>query len=234
MIIPVVGPGSLDEYLKSGAPAAGRPSECPKCEAKETFWRHDCFERQAMDGNLSVRIKIQRYLCCACGLVVSCLFTFLIPYRQATACLVAQAVSDYSTTERTYRQEAGELCSLDADSPPRPSHSQVFRWVNAMTEKVGQLLLQMQKELVMRGHTNEVQDQISKSCPNAKKAHTTRKATLLNELAEFVQLGWLLVGERGLSALHAHFLSQVESLQAIFSEHHLRLANPQKMRQVIF
>jgi len=234
MIIPVFEPGSLSEYIKLGKPQAPRPSVCPNCQARQSFWRHDRFERWAIEGALEARIRIQRFLCHACGQVVSCLFAFLVPYRQATAVLVARAVSDYSTTSTTYRQEAGELSALDSLAPPKPSHSQVFRWVEGICNKVGLLLLQVQKELLMGQRADDVQEMIGAGCPNAVKAHSMHKARSLNELAELVQLASLLVGGGPLSVLQTYFLSQVESLQAIFSNRSIRLATPQKVKHVVF
>src|SRR5580692_8293987 len=97
MIIPVSVPSTLVEYLKvKDQIDVPRPASCPKCAATNTFWRHDHFERKAMEGELTGSVRIQRFLCRACGLAVSCLFAFLVPYRQFTAAIVAKAVEGYA------------------------------------------------------------------------------------------------------------------------------------------
>lgn len=224
MIIPVLGPSTLQEYVDRGEPAAPRPDVCPKCQSSESFWRHDSFDRRAIEGELSKLSHV-------CGLAASCIFAFLVPYRRATAAVIARAVSDYSLSETTYREEAEELSQLNSDTTPEPSHGQVFRWVATASEKAGQLLLQVQKELVMGGQVEAVQ---GGGCPNAYKAHTVKKAMALNELAELAHLAGLLMGTGGLRDLQAHFLTEVESLQAICAGHRLQLANPQRMQHMIF
>jgi hypothetical protein len=233
MILSVFDPASLAEYIKLGAPEAPRPLICPVCGTSEPFWRHGHFNRQAFEGELSATVKIQRFLCSACGLAVSCLFAFLVPYRQATAALVARAVSDYGISRTTYRNEAGELSKLESEAPPKPSHGQVFRWVKSICDKAEGLLLQVQKEVVLLGRIELLEDTTGVVCPNAVKAHTIEKARSLNRVAELIQQTALLVSG-GLLELQTHFLSQVESLQAIFCDRFIRLFTPQKVKHVIW
>jgi len=234
MIIPIFEPATLADYIKLGAPPAPRPSVCPECGERGSFWRHDHFERSAFEGVLEARVRIQRFLCHACGLAVSCLFAFLVPYRRATASLVAQAVTKYAGTPTTYRQAAEEVSPLESTATPKPSHSQVFRWVQGVAIKAEHLLLQVQKELLLLGRSDDVQRLVGVHCPNAHRAHSIRKAASLNSLAELLQFANLLVGDGALSALQANFLSKVESLQVILSQRVIRLANPQNMKHVVF
>jgi hypothetical protein len=233
MILSVFEPASLAEYIKLGAPEAPRPLICPDCSAREQFWRHGRFKRLAFEGELSATVTIQRFLCSACGLAVSCLFVFLVPYKQATVALVARAVSDYSTSCTTYRSEAGELSKLESQAPSKPSHAQVFRWVKSICGKAEGLLLQVQKEVVLLGRVEFLGDMTGVVCPNAVKAHTIEKVRSLNTLAELIQQTALLVSG-GLLELQTHFLSQVESLQAIFCDRFIRLFTPQKVKHVIW
>ncbi|HEY9791151.1 MAG TPA: DUF6431 domain-containing protein [Candidatus Obscuribacterales bacterium] len=233
MILPVFKPATLAEYIKSGAPEVPRPLICPVCGARKRFWRHDHFERQAFERELSATVRIERFLCSNCGLTVSCVFAFLVPYKQATAAVVAQAALDYGLSKRTYREEAEDLSKLESDAPPKPSHSQVFRWVRSICQKSEQLLLQVQKEAVMVGRAESLQGLLGVICPNAVKAHTIEKARSLNRLAELIQLTALIVAG-GLLELQTHFLGQVESLQAIFCDRFIRLFTPQKVKHVIW
>lgn len=235
MILPVFKPATFAEYIKSGAPEVPRPLICPGCGTEGSFWQHDSFKRQAFEGELSATVKIQRFLCSACGLTVSCLFAFLVPYKRATAALIAQAATDYATTKRrTYRQEATELSELGSEAPPQPSHAQVFRWVRSVCKKAEGLLLQVQKEAALLGRFDVLESTASVGCPNAWRAHTIEKARSLNQLAELIQRAALLVSGGNLLELQTHFLSQVESLQAIFCDRFIRLFTPQKVKHVIW
>jgi hypothetical protein len=233
MILPVFEPASLAEYIKSGARQIPRPQMCPRCGAKESFWKHDSFEREAFEGELSASIRIQRLLCRACGVTVSCLFAFLVPYKRATAALIAQAATDYGTKRMTYREEAEQLSPLESEEPPTPSHSQVFKWVQSLCCRSEYLLLQAQKEIVLVGSVGSLDNIVGGQCPNAKKAHTIEKARMLNALAELICASKLF--EDGcLRKLYTYFLSHVESLQAIFCERLIRLLAPQRMKHVIW
>lgn len=235
MIIPLLGVSSLSELFESDrSVTVPRPTVCPRCEARDTFWQHDSFKRWAIEGELRVQIKVPRFLCHDCGLTISCLLVFLIPYRQFTAPVVAVVVENYSTKKTSYRKEADAVVVLDSEDTPSPSHNQIFRWVDCLARKSAHLLLQIQKELVMRGSAKELEDSASGSCPNALKAHTLLKATALNHSLELVQLAGMLLIKDSLSTLHAHFLSEVESLQEIFSGRALRLTAPQNVGQVVF
>lgn len=237
MIIPLLGVGSLTELVESNlSMEVPSPVGCPKCKTARKLWRHGSFERLAIEGDRTAQIKVQRFLCAACGCTVSALFAFLVPYRQFTSAAIGTASENYATTKTTYRREAEELSVLDSDKTPRPSHSQVFRWVACVAKRSGQLLLHLQKEFVMQGRDAELENATTKSfCPNAAKAHSKSKASSLNDARELLQLsGMLLPAKHSLSSLHAYFLTAVESLQAIFSGRFPQLANPQRMRHVIW
>lgn len=236
MIIPVFGLATLAEYLKvKDQIEVPRPVQCPGCKESGTFWKHDFFERQAIEGEVRALVRIQRFLCRACGLAVSCLFAFLVPYRQFTAAMVAKACEVYACEETTYREEAEELSVLNSEDPPEPSHAQVFRWVNCLAQKSEQLLYQLQKEFVMRGDVEKLEIAVLDNCPNACKAQSLEKAKVLNQACELVHCTRLAFAVNNpLAELHAHFLKAVESLQAAFSGREPKLSNPQTMKQVIF
>jgi len=235
MIIPVIGLATLAEYLKvKDEIEVPRPVHCPRCKESGTFWKHDCFERQAVEGELRATIRVQRFLCRVCGLAVSRLFAFLVPYRQFTAAMVAKACEVYACEETTYRQEAEDLSVLNSEGTPKPSHAQVFRWVNCLARRSEHLLFLSQKEMVMQGNLEKL-DVTLHDCPNAYKAQSLEKAKALNGTGELMQLAkFALRVSNPLLQLHAHFLRAVESWQAIFSERPLKLSNPQTMKHVIF
>ncbi len=236
MIIPVFIVSTLAEYLKvKDEINVPRPEICPKCRESNTFWRHDYFERQAIEGELNSKVKIQRFLCRACGLAVSCLFTFLVPYRRFTAAVVSRACQDYAFKETTYRQEAEELSVLNSEATPKPSHAQVFRFVDCLARKSEHLLFHLQKELVMQGKLEKLAIAGSSNCPNAYKTQSREKAKALNHVCELVQYaGLAFAASNQMAELHAHFLQAVESWQVIFSLRALRLSNPQTMKHLIF
>jgi transposase-like protein len=235
MIIPIFVVKSLAEYQeKYEQIEVPRPEGCGRCRWKSALWRHGSFNRTATEGEIEVRIKVQRFLCPACGRTASCLFAFLIPYRRFTAAVFAEAVSSYSTKETSYRQLAGGLSALVDSGPPKPSHSQVFGWVKNTCRKVESLLLEIQKELVMTGRTDDVEQLRTRLCPNAKKAKTEAKVRALNHLSELVSATTLLLANNNLAELHTHFLQCVESLQEIFTQRAFELATPQRTKHGIF
>lgn len=233
MILPVFEPASLAEYIKSGAPEPQRPETCPRCGGRHTFWRHDSFERQAFEKELTATVRIQRFLCRNCGLTVSCLFAFLIPYKQATAAVVAEAAFEYGTKRTTYRALAEELDDLDSEAATRPSHTQAFKWIESICSKSEYLLQQIQKEAVMLGGSDLLQNLVGVVCPNARKAHSSEKSKRLNALAEVIHHAHQLLGAR-LFELQSYFLRGVESLQAIFCDRVIGLLAPHRTKHVIW
>src|SRR5271156_4431702 len=77
-----------DQYVENGKDLeVERPSRCPRetCNRRDCFWRHTGYYRQVKEEDESVSVRIQRFMCRYCGLVISCLFSFLVPYRQGSA-----------------------------------------------------------------------------------------------------------------------------------------------------
>jgi hypothetical protein len=177
---------------------------------------------------------VPRFICSICSCTISCLFSFLIPYRRFTE-VVSKAIQDYATKRTTYREEAEEVSVLDSCGSPKPSHAQVFRWVKFMAEKAESLLFLVQQELALKGKWDLITESDSQ-CPNSYKARTIRKADLLDKLAKLIDLAASLIGTNSnvLGYLHSYFLQNVESLQYVLANTNSRLPTPQSVKHVIF
>lgn len=235
MIIPVFGIETLADYEQwSKSSSDCRPEKCPGCGKMRVFWKHGSYVRKVLETTRQVDVVINRFKCKHCGLVVSCLFAFLIPYRRFAAHVVANSVESYMETNASYRQVAGEMSDLYDDQPPKPSHSQIFHAVNALQNKISALLFQLQKELVMRGRDGSLPATLPGLWTKA-----TRKADKQGRLAQVLEFNQLvrIANNTTCGALrfaHAFFFSSVESLQSIFSRREVRLPTPHSVKHLLF
>jgi hypothetical protein len=227
MIIPVSGVESLADYerRREYLDKNIRPVVCPGCRKENRFWRHGKYARKVMEGSKCTLVHINRFKCGSCSLVVSLVFSFLVPYARFCAAVISKAVQNFSEIESSYTQQASDLADLSTDAPPRPSAAQIFKWVARLAEKSQSLLFQLQKEIVMRNATQLFDEACGCVSPNRKAARTDYKKQLLLHLSEFVQLSRIFTQNipEGFHRIHAFFLSEVESLQAIFCGRSLRL-----------
>ena len=69
-----------------------RPTMCPDCQAKNSFWVKAYYFRWFVEGDIEDVLPVPRYICRWCHLVVSILFAFLVPYRQFTKQIIAEGV----------------------------------------------------------------------------------------------------------------------------------------------
>jgi hypothetical protein len=236
VIIPIFCFKTFSEYIeRSKGIEVPRPETCSNCNGKNSYWRHGFYTRKVSEEGSTADIEIQRFICRYCAVVVSCLFSFLIPYRRFSAAVVGKAVEDYATKPTTYRHEACELSELNSSDSPKPSHSQVFKWVGLMVEKADSLLFLVQKEKALKGQW-QLMEETECYCPNSDKARIEGKANMLNRLAVLVSFAISLVGNESevLTKLHTYFLQGVESLQGIFSNFHFWLSTTQSMKHGIF
>lgn len=236
MIIPVIGIHSLLEYEQWNIPASGcRPRKCPSCGAQGSFWNHGKYARKIVEGAKVAEVNVYRYICKSCGIVVSCPFSFIVPYKRFSACTIADAMERYVLSATAYRQVACEMSDLNSDLPPRPSHSQIFSWLASLLLKTAVLLFQLQKEVLLRGRQNMLK-------PHAldlpKRTRTLHKQALILQLVEFIDmlssLDATTDGAASLFQAHAFFLSEVESLQSIFCGRPLRLPTPHSIEHMLF
>src|ERR1700730_12427474 len=134
MIIPVNGVNTLADYIrrKEYLDKELRPLFCPSCKREKTFWRHGGYERRVLMGVEDVAVRINRFRCGKCGLVASCIFSFMGPYLRFASGVVAQGIQSYGEVEISYVKLASELTDLQSDSPAKPCSTQVFRWVERL------------------------------------------------------------------------------------------------------
>jgi hypothetical protein len=231
---------SLAEYVKrAGDVTVERPSKCQNqvCGRANGFWRHTGYKRTAREGELLVELKIERFLCKYCGLVVSCLFDFLIQYVLFTAKLVGKVVQEYGCEPTSYRRLSGNCASLssaeDEAEGPRPSHVQIFRWVRRIAVQSSVLLTHVQR-LALHAKVEIRRDELL-ACPNGWKAFTKRKRQELDDLLRLLVQsiscsGSGLVGP--VDWMHHYFLQSQSFCRAILSGRNLKLSTQQRMKHM--
>lgn len=238
MILPVNTVDTLEDYerRREYLDKKVRPLVCPDCEKRHTFWRHGGYFRTVFEREKTVKVRINRFLCGQCGLVVSCIYSFLAPYLRFTSRIVAEATQNYAEVAISYIEQAADLTDLESEIPAKPSGTQVFRWIAQVAQSAEWLLFQLQKELVLRGKSDSLDGLTSVNSPNEKKAKTSEKRCALKRLSEFAQIARLATasGAAALHKTHALFLGNVESLQAIFTRRQLRLPTPHKVQYAPF
>ena len=220
MIIMVFAFKCLSDYLLSGKDyEAPRPVVCPgeDCGLSNCFWKHTGFNRNVLDLDESVSVKVQRFRCKFCGLVVSCLFSFLVPYRRYSAEVVGNSVEVYATARVTkplesYRRIAENLnCSRMA----------VFRWTEFLGKNAPKLQGQVQKEFMLTGGAWQELSAIPEGgkSPSIGRARSVEKESLLNDLFGLVEVSKVFLGstQSVLEKLHAQFLKNIESRQLILT-----------------
>lgn len=237
MIIPVIGVDTLADYERRREELDKniRPVCCPVCRKEKSFWRHGKYLRKVLTGGEHVQVRINRFKCCNCALVVSCIFSFLTPYLRFASSVVSKAVQGFAESDSSYAEQAAELPELtDAgvDTSLKPSPAQIFRWVDRVARKARALLFQLQKELVMRGMESVLQSFDMQYALTSKRSRSIQKKQNLQDLADFVQLARVFTVNvaDALLQIHAFFLCDVESRQAIFCGRPLKLPTPHSLQ----
>lgn len=234
-IVHLIGINSLADYVKNQQSIkVERPERCQneKCRRSNCFWRHTGYDRTAREEELSVVIPIERFLCKHCGLVVSCLFDFLIPYVIFSAKAVGDVVQQYAGCEFSYRGLAEETAAVEIvkdDEGPRPSHVQIFRWVKRLASQARVLHLYVQRVATSVNRELVCENEIV--CPNRAKAFTTEKRLALDSLLRLLMLSSLCCGGAEASAvewLHCYFLQTTSVCRAILSGRKLKLSAQQR------
>lgn len=213
-----------------------RPKACPRCSAKECFWVKGYYFRWAVEGDIEQVLPIPRYICNCCQLVVSLLFAFLVPYRQFTKKIVAEAVQGYLVDRTTYRRAAGEIAG-DNEDMQRPNHGQVWHWVELLaTRSQKSLNTILQRACVTAGKESCLSGVHERFCPNATTAHSLEKASKLNCGTRLLILAeiWLQCQEKVIERLLTHFVDFVQPALSILTGRGVTLFTPQSSQQVIW
>lgn len=141
---------SLEEYLAADNPfdVVGRPEVCARCGRQDCFHRHGVYERYVEAG----RRKVARFLCKLCGLTVSMLPSFVLPYRPR----LVESVDEYfqagdeqrpnfsgaDTLRRYWRQWCGYFQRLQEQTgwpPQRPLPRQPREYWRQMGRAAGDM-----------------------------------------------------------------------------------------------
>lgn len=235
-IIRVAGVNSLADYVdRKEEIQVGRPARCPGkgCGRTNCFWKHTGYGRKAREGELVETIYIQRFLCRYCGLVISCLFDFLVPYLIFTARVVAEAGRRYASDRRvSYRQLSEELGGIEEGRDGgvlRPSHNQIYLWVKHLALRSWGLLSPVQRFAVRANLPLTSERHLS--CPNRWKAFTVERRLALDEMFRLLVQSALCCGRSGMSPgqwLHCFFLQSMPIRQAIFTGREVKLLAQQR------
>ncbi len=220
MIIIVFAFKTLSEYLERDIGyEVERPDACPskKCSRRNCFWKHTAYSRYVIEDDEAVLLRIQRFRCRYCHLVISCLFSFLVPYRRYSARIVSAASEIYTTAPATlplesYRKVAGD------HSCARMS---VYRWTDILCTKAKRLHSQVQKEFILSGRPWQVLSAVPEngSSPSSCRAKSAKKKERLDALFLLIEITKVFLGSVtcALEGLHAHFLKNIESRQLILA-----------------
>lgn len=212
----------LSEYLETwrrgrlGRPKP--PERCVdgKCRARKCYWRHGSYERAVAEASLAAQIRVERFKCKECGKTISMLPAFVVRRRRYTNGLISERVEGYAISKTSYRREANGPGRV-----PCSSSSQVWRWVDLLSERARGLLIEVQGACTLGQPEEEALiDADGAQCPNAGAARSSGKAAQLNDLAKLVSFGRLATeGGRGsvLERLGTFFQQKVQVVQQIFA-----------------
>jgi hypothetical protein len=227
---------SLDDYRKSTQREVLRPDRCPspRCRRRNCFWRHTGYDRRVKDGGESVIVRIQRFRCKFCHLVISCLFSFLVAYRCYSAREVASSIENYTTAEETVALESYRKIAFEQGL----SRMSVWRWTNLLGIRSQSLHGQVQKEFMLCGGSWQMlavvpEDSVS---PSSRRAKSVVKEKQLNGLFGLIAISKVFfeLAACALEQLHAYFLNKSESRQLILTGRLLAKFAQQRMGRLFF
>jgi hypothetical protein len=163
--------------------------------------------------------------------VISILFAFLVPFRQVTVQTLAKGVQEYLLREVSYRQVASEIGNSE-DSIQRPSHSQVWQWVQLFAARsLHNLETTIQRACVNAGKEKQL---TPANCMNSIKAHSIRKVRQLNSASRLLALVWVLLESKQnlVQALLTYFTEFVQPPYSILTGRGITLARPQSSKHI--
>jgi hypothetical protein len=67
-------------------------TQCPSCHKKYCIKRHGFYRRYVIENQFTEKVHICRYKCYSCQITISILPSFLIPYFQHTALIIATSL----------------------------------------------------------------------------------------------------------------------------------------------
>jgi hypothetical protein len=115
---------SVEAYLAADNPfdVVSRPEVCARCSEHECFHRHGTYKRYVEQKH----VKVARFLCALCGLSVSVLPAFVLPYRNRLVSEVDRffgasdeqrlGISYGDVLARYWRQWVGHMASVQRDT----------------------------------------------------------------------------------------------------------------------
>ena len=208
-----------------------RPDTCPECQEEHSFWVKAYYFRWVVEGDLTEVLPVPRYICKCCGLVLSVLFAFLVPYRQGSLQTLVRGVQDYILRKTSYREVAGDIGNNE-DSIQRPSHSQIWQWVRLFaTRSLQNLEISMQRACMTAGKEKQL---ALATCLNSKKAQSITKVRELNSARRLLAMVWTLLESKQnlVQALHTYYSEIVQPPYSILTGRGITLTPPQSSKHI--
>lgn len=208
-----------------------RPVICPDCSEQESFWIKAYYFRWVVEGELAEVLPVPRYVCKCCGLVLSVLFAFLVPYRQVSLQSLARGVQAYILRKTSYRRVASNIGNNE-DSIQRPSHSQIWQWVQLFaTRSLLNLEIWMQRVCVNAGKDKQL---TPATCLNSTKAQSITKVRKLNSARRLLSLTWTVLEPKPnlVHALQSYFTEIVQPPFSILTGRGITLTPPQSSNHI--
>lgn len=233
---------SLSEYLRlkeraeksrqeNCRPVPKRPEACPHCLEEQCFWIKAYYFRRVVEGELAEQLRVPRYVCKFCGLVLSVLFAFLVPYRQLSLRTLVRGVQDYILRKTSYRKVASSIGNSE-DSIQRPSHSQIWHWVQLFsTRSFENLEIVLQRACITAAKEKQLTPAI---CPNSVRAQSIAKVRKLNSARRLLALGWILLEPKQnlVQVLQTYFTEIVQPPFSILTGRGITLTPPQSLNHI--
>lgn len=233
---------SLSEYLRLKEQAENskqencwlvpkRPETCPHCLEEQCFWIKAYYFRRVVEGELTELLRVPRYICKCCGLVLSVLFAFLVPYRQFSLQSLVRGVQDYILRKTSYRKVASSIGNNE-DSIQRPSHSQIWHWVQLFsTRSFENLEIVLQRACVTASKEKQM---TPADCPNSVRAQSVTKIRKLNSARRLLALSRILLElkQNLVQALQTYFTEIVQPHFSILTGRGITLTPPQSSKHV--
>lgn len=211
-----------------------RPVVCPECQATRSFWIKGYYFRWVVEGDLTEALPVPRYICRCCSKVFSILFAFVVPYRHFTLQALARGIQNYILTKTTYRETAGEIANQD-DSRQRPSHSQVWTWVDLFaSSSLQKLEIKIQRACMKASMAKQLTGFSQPVCPNCINAQSLEKVHKLNCANRVLALTALLLQPKQnlVEALQTYFVEFVQPACSILTGRSITLASPQSSQHL--
>ena len=142
-----------------------------------------------------------------------------------------RGVQDYILRKTSYRKVASSIGNNE-DSIQRPSHSQIWQWVQLFsTRSFENLEIALQRACVIAGKEKQLTPAI---CPNSIRAQSITKIRKLNSARRLLALSWILLDPKQnlVQALQTYFTEIVQRPFSNLTGRGITLTPPQSSNHI--